>query len=148
MSKLQTWTSVSAEVAKWAQENKVASSKAESLLELLESMLAPKVSSSQHPPKEIDGRMYYFCRFHQTYYEQDKMVMSNGKSKGYCKAAIAKWNKTNTEIKKLNADAVEALANGDVEKAKKITAQAQKLSAVFNKPEFYNAEEDWANFKA
>lgn len=72
--------------------------------------------------------------------------MSNGKSKGYCKAAIAKWNKINAMIKKLSAQSSELLLQGKVEDASKLANEMQGLKAILNEPSTYNKEEDWANF--
>ena len=149
MSKTTLWNEVNTQVAEWAKTNKLSEAKTQGLIDILEVLLAPKSSGgvSQNPPKVVDGVTHYFCRFHQSYYPEDKMVMANGKSKGYCKAAIAKWNKTNSQIKKLNGQASEAILNGDLEGAKVFSEQAKELGDKFNSPSFYNAEEDWANFK-
>ena len=50
--------------------------------------------------KEIDGVMHHWCRYHQEFEPEDRCVMSGGKPKGYCKAAISRWNTINREIKK------------------------------------------------
>ena len=147
MSKVSIYNEVATAVANWAQENKVADKKAEALQELIKELLAPKARASQNPPRQNkDGELEYFCRFHQCYYTSDKMVMSNGKSKGYCKAAISKWNKLNAQIKKLSAQSSELLLQGKVEEASKLANEMQELKAILNEPSTYNKEEDWANF--
>ena len=147
MSKVSIYNEVATAVANWAQENKVADKKAEALQELIKELLAPKASASKNPPRQNkDGELEYFCRFHQCYYTSDKMVMSNGKSKGYCKAAISKWNKLNAQIKKLSAQSSELLLQGKVEEASKLANEMQELKAILNEPSTYNKEEDWANF--
>lgn len=147
MSKVSIYNEVATAVANWAQENKVADKKAEALQELIKELLAPKASASKNPPRQNkDGELEYFCRFHQCYYTSDKMVMSNGKSKGYCKAAISKWNKLNAQIKKLSAQSSELLLQGNVEEASKLANEMQELKAILNEPSTYNKEEDWANF--
>lgn len=147
MSKSQVWLEVNTQVATWAKENKISEAKSDALMQLLSELLAPKASASQNPPRvNKDGETEYFCRFHQCYYTSDKMVMSNGKSKGYCKAAIAKWNKLNAQIKKLSAQSSELLLQGKVEDASKLANEMQGLKAILNEPSTYNKEEDWANF--
>jgi len=76
------------------------------------------------------------------------MVMSVGKSKGYCKASISLWNKTNAQIKKLEAQAVGELTRDNIDKAKELSNEAKALGEKLNAPEFYNYEDDWANFNA
>ena len=147
MSKVSIYNEVATAVANWAQENKVADKKAEALQELIKELLAPKASASKNPPRQNkDGELEYFCRFHQCYYTSDKMVMSNGKSKGYCKAAISKWNKLNARAKKLSAQSSELLLQGNVEEASLLANKMQELKAILNEPSTYNKEEDWANF--
>ena len=147
MSKVSIYNEVATAVANWAQENKVADKKAEALQELIKELLAPKASASQNPPRQNkDGELEYFCRFHQCYYTSDKMVMSNGKSKGYCRSAISKWNKLNAQIKKLSAQSSELLLQGNVEEASLLANKMQELKAILNEPSTYNKEEDWANF--
>ena len=147
-TKTQVWANVQKEVSELLENSKVGKKFSESLLNILEAHIAPKSGggSSQNPPKEIDGALHYYCRFHQTYYPEDKMVMSRGKSKGYCKSAISRWNKANSQIKKLDSQAVEAMSNGDFEGAQEIAQSSKELKEKFNKPEFYNAKEDWEVF--
>lgn len=74
------------------------------------------------------------------------MVMSVGKSKGYCKASISLWNKTNAQIKKLEASAVGELTRDNIDKAKELSNEAKALGKRLNDPEFYNYDKDWAIF--
>ena len=135
----------------WAQvEEILTSNKVKSnVVEALKEILAPKSGGSAvNPPKVVDGITMYYCRFHREYYIESAMVMSAGKSKGYCKAAISKWNKTNAQIKRLEAQAVGELTRDNIEKAKELSAQAKALGEQLNNPDFYNAEEDWKSFNA
>ena len=140
MSKSNVWAQVEAILT----ANKIKAS----VVEELKTLLAPKSGGgiSLNPPKEIDGVMHHFCRFHQAYEPECNMVMSGGKSKGYCKAAISKWNKSNALIKKTESSAVGAICNGDFEKAKALSEEANKLKALLNDPKSYDIEADWANF--
>lgn len=133
----------------WAQvEAILTSNKVKvSVIEELKEILAPKAGGvSLNPMKVIDGINHYYCRFHQNYYAESDMVMSQGKSKGYCKAAISKWNKINAQIKKTESSAVGAICKGDFELAKKLSDEANELKAKLNDPKSYDAEADWKAF--
>ena len=106
-----------------------------------------KTSRAIKPPTEIAGEIHYYCRFHQEYYPENLMVMSKGKSKGYCKAAISHWNRINASIKKLEAQASHMILSNDIDKAREIAAEVELLKTKLNDPTYYNAEEDWANFR-
>jgi len=148
LTKTQVWTNVQNEVAELLDNSKVSKKFSEELMNILESHIAPKNGGGTmlNPPKEIDGVMNYWCRFHERYEPVQDMVMSNDKSKGYCKAAISLWNKTNSEIKKLDSQAVDFMSDGDFDSAQEIAKQAKELKDNFNKPEFYDYDRDWDNF--
>ena len=133
----------------WAQvEAILASHKVKPIVvEELKEILAPKAGGGAiNPPKEIDGVIHHFCRFHQAYEPEDRMVLSGGKSKGYCKASISKWNKLNARIKRLESRAVGAVCAGDLEVAKQLGQEAAELKSKLNDPRQYDIAEDWANF--
>lgn len=118
------------------------------LKEALELILKPKTSGgSSNPPKVVDGITYHYCRFHQTYEVESDMVMSAGKSKGYCKSSISVWNKRNSAMKKKEAEISELVMAGDFEQAKECSIELQDMKASLNSPETYNLENDWANFR-
>lgn len=146
-NKTQTWNDVQALLE--AHQNKEKPSKKEiALKEALELLLAPKTSGgSANPPQEIDGVMNYYCRFHQVYEPLEDMVMSKGNSKGYCKASISKWNKTNANIKKLDAQVQALVTEGNFEEAQAIAQESKGLKDGLNSPENYNVELDWIDFK-
>lgn len=133
----------------WAQvEAILASHKVKTIVvEELKAILAPKSGGSvSNPSYEQDGVMMHYCRFHRQYEAECDMVMSVGKSKGYCKASISKWNKTNAQIKKLEAQAVGELTRDNIDKAKELSNEAKALGERLNDPEFYNYDKDWAIF--
>lgn len=135
----------------WAQVEAILTSNKvkANVIDELKNILAPKSGGiSLNPSKEIDGVMHHFCRFHQAYEAECNMVMSQGKSKGYCKAAISKWNKTNAQIKRIESSAVGAICKGDFELAKQLGEEANELKSKLNEPSEYNIDEDWANFNA
>lgn len=152
VTKQEMWTTIQSQVAELLETNKVSKKFSEALMEVLESNIAPKSGggSSINPPiLNDDGTIKEaYCRFHQRYEPAENMVISKGKSKGYCKASISLWNKTNSEIKKLDSQAVEAMSAGDFEKAQEIAKKSKELKDNYNKPEFYDYDRDWANFSA
>lgn len=140
MTKTQTWEAVSALLVEAKASKKLQAE--------LEAILAPKSSGSVNPPKlDKDGNIVEaYCRFHQRYEVVDNMVMSGGKSKGYCKASISLWNKTNANIKRLNEQAVTAMGEGNMEEAQSLAKEATTLKTNLNAPETYDYDRDWAEF--
>lgn len=151
-TKKQVWANVQAEVTTLLEGAKVSKKFSEELMNLLEAKLAPKSGggSMLNPPKlNEDGTIIEaYCRFHERYEVVENMVISNGKSKGYCKASISLWNKTNSEIKKLNSESVDFMANGDFEQAQEVAKKAKELKDTFNEPKFYDFDRDWDKFNA
>ena len=145
-NKTQTWEQVQ-KLLQAHQTKENPSKKEIALKEALELLLAPKTSGgSANPPQEIDGVMNYYCRFHQTYEPLEDMVMSKGNSKGYCKASISKWNKTNANIKKLDAQVQALVTEGNFEEAQAIAQESKGLKDGLNDPENYDIVEDWNVF--
>ena len=141
VSKSNVWAQVEAILT----SNKVKAN----VIDELKNILAPKSGgTSLNPSKEIDGVMHHFCRFHQAYEAECDMVMSQGKSKGYCKAAISKWNKTNASIKRMESEAVGAMCKSDFDRAKALSEEISLMKARLNEPGEYNIADDWANFNA
>jgi hypothetical protein len=140
MAKTNTWEAVQ-EVLANNKHNKA-------LYEALEAILAPKKGGgSTNAPKLIDGEMHYFCRFHQAYEPESKMVMSSGKSKGYCKASISVWNKRNSAIKRKEAEISELVVAGDFTQAQECTVELKEMKEGLNNPETYDIVVDWTNFE-
>lgn len=140
MSKKTTWEQV--------QEVLAANKHSKALYEALEAILAPKKGGGAvNPPKLIDGEMHYFCRFHQTYEPESKMVMSSGKSKGYCKASISVWNKRNSAIKRKETEISELVMAGDFTQAQECTVELKAMKDGLNDPKTYDINADWANFE-
>lgn len=150
MTKAQLWEAIQNEVSEVFAQNKVSKKAQEAIIETLKAYIAPKVGrgSIQHPPKlDEDGNIVEaYCRFHQRYEPIENMVVSKGKSKGYCKASISKWNKINSQIKKLDSKAVDLMAKGKLEEAQEVAKEAKELKDALNNPEAYNYEEDWEAF--
>jgi hypothetical protein len=139
MSKSTQWSEVQAILTQHKAKG--------ALVEALEAILAPKQGGgSSNPPKEIDGVMHYYCRFHQAYEAEEKMVMSGGKSKGYCKASISVWNKRNSALKRKEAEISELVMAGDFVQAKECSEELQVMKAELNDPKSYNLENDWIAF--
>ena len=150
LTKTQVYNNTVTQINELLENSKVSKKFKEKLFTILENNLAPKKggSSLAHPPKldENGNIVEAWCRFHERYEPVEDMVISNGKSKGYCKASISLWNKTNSNIKKLDSQAVEAMAKGDFETAQELAKEAKELKDNFNKPEFYDYDRDWAEF--
>jgi len=133
----------------WAQvEAILASHKVKTIVvDELKAILAPKNGGSVSNPSYIEnGITMYFCRFHQRYEAECDMVMSQGKPKGYCKASISKWNKTNSQIKRLEAQAVGEMTRDNFDKARELASEAKVLGESLNSPENYDYEADWKLF--
>ena len=151
MSKKELYTTISAEVETLLSTTKVSKEFKEHLYAILETHLKPKKAGSvaENPSylDEATGLMMHFCRFHARYEGEDDMVMSNGKSKGYCKASIAKWTKLGKEIQKLESSVTVALRADNIEQAKEFSLKVEELKAARNKVESFNYEEDWTEFR-
>jgi len=149
-TKTQVWTNVQNQVNELLEGAKIPKKFSEQLLSILEANIAPKSGggSSINPPKlnEAGEIVEAYCRFHDCYEPVENMVISNKKSKGYCKASISLWNKTNSQIKKLNSEASEFMAEADFDNAQKVAKEAKALKDTFNLPAFFDLERDWAVF--
>ena len=149
MSKKETWNNVKVAVQDLLETQPKLSNKfKDSLWDILTSNLEPKGSTSLYPPKlDDEGNIVEsWCRFHKRYEVIEDMVISKGKPKGYCRASISKWNKTNSNIKKLDSEAVEAMSEGNFEEAQEIALKSKELKGLLNSPDYYDYDEDWANF--
>ena len=144
----EVYTKLVEEVNTLLDTNKVKAPTKEALIMLLNSYLQTSNTREVNAPKEIDGVMHYYCRFHQCYEAETNMVISGGKSKGYCKAAISKWNKTNSYIKRVEAKSSASIIAGDFDKAKEYAVEANELKIKLNMPSEYNLESDWLEFNA
>ena len=145
MNKTTVWANVQNQVSDLLGKSKINKTVSDELMAILESYIAP-TTRSNNPEKEIDGVIHYFCRFHQKYEPVQNMVMSNGKSKGYCRAAISLWNKTNSKIKKIDAACQKFVLDGEIEKSQEMAKKSQELKALLNNPEHYDIERDWLTF--
>jgi hypothetical protein len=150
MTKKELYETVSSEVVTILENSKTSKKVREELLSVIDNYLKPKSGggSQLNPPlKDSEGNItHYWCRWHQVYEPITDMVISNNKSKGYCKAAISKWNKANSKIKKLEAEATSLLLDGKPEEAMTKANEAKELKAIFNSPSYYNYVEDWTKF--
>ena len=79
----------------------------------------------------------YYCRYLAQYCTEDEMVMSNGKSKGYSKSAIARWTKAGKDAKALQEKALKFLLNGQQVEGQDLNAKAEELLFQRNKAEYY-----------
>lgn len=113
----------------------------ERVLAIISDTFAPKAGGGQvQNPSYYDetlGAQMYYCRYLAQYCTQDEMVMSNGKSKGYSKSAIARWTKAGKEAKQLQERALKLLLGGKQVEGQDLNAQAEELLLKRNKPEYY-----------
>ena len=63
--------------------------------------LLNKKKRTIHPPKEVNGELHYYCKYFDEYFPVNKMVVSNGKSKGYSKLGNSIWLKLNADYNRL-----------------------------------------------
>jgi len=111
------------------------------VLAIINDTFAPKAGGGQtinpsYYDETLQSQMYY-CRYLAQYCTQDEMVMSNGKSKGYSKSAIARWTKAGKDAKTLQEKALKLLLNGQQVEGQDLNAQAEELLLKRNKPAFY-----------
>ena len=113
----------------------------ERVLAIISDTFAPKAGGGQtinpsYYDDTLQSQMYY-CRYLAQYCTQDEMVMSNGKSKGYSKSAIARWTKAGKDAKSLQEKALKLLLEGKQVEGQDLNAQAEELLLKRNKPEYY-----------
>lgn len=109
------------------------------LISALDELLRPKSGGGimQNPMQTINGVNYHYCRYADIYVIESEIVMSNGKSKGYSKKAIAEWTRLGKEVQNLNAKAMAKLLDGDMAEGAKIAAEAEALKLARNTPDLY-----------
>ncbi len=151
MTKTELHSNVTDAVRAFLEANKIAQGKQDGLLAILDDHLKPKNGGGAiHPPKlDEDGEIVEaYCRFHERYEAIGDMVVSRGKSKGYCKASISIWNRNNKKIKDLQAKSSDALEKDDLEEAKKASQEARELKTKLNSSESFDYDNDWKAFNA
>lgn len=109
------------------------------LISALDELLKPKSGGGivQNPMQTINGVNYHYCRYADIYVVESEIVISNGKSKGYSKKAIAEWTRLGKEVQNLNAKAMAKLLDGDKAEGAKIAADAEALKLARNTPDLY-----------
>ena len=143
MTKLQTWTAVQDIIA----AHNIVDPEFEARMA---DLLAPKKAGGSVNPPVLDEEgniLEAWCRYHQAYEPADDMVITNNKSKGYCKAAASI---SNTRRKDVQAKRLEALSimGDDIEKAQGLVKEANELEPQINGVEFYDLESDWEQFNS
>jgi len=106
----------------------------------IDELLKPKSGGGvvQYPMIVDNDINYHFCRYSNYYLPESEIVMSNGKSKGYSKKAIALWTKIGRTAQELNNEAMKLLLSGDVEAGKSKAEEAEKLKVDRNKTSMYD----------
>ena len=112
----------------------------EAFTKSISELTAPKSGGgvAQNPMIESNGINYYYCRYTGYYLPESEMVMSNGKSKGYSKKAIAKWTKAGKDVQAINDLAMKLLLEGNVQDGTLKANEAQDLKDLRNKVEYYD----------
>ncbi len=143
MTKLEVRTIIE-DVLSAHKETKVLIEIKAQLMERFES----KVSTSDHPPVLDDDNQIIevWCKFHKRYEVIGDMVLSKGKSKGYCKAGISEWNKRMKASKVSSELAIKALSEGDVELATSSAQEAERLKESARDYDTYDYDSDWDTF--
>jgi len=113
----------------------------ERVMVLIETNFAPKSGGGQvQNPSYYDenlGSQMHYCRYLDQFCTEDEVVMSNGKSKGYSKAAISRWTKAGKDAKQLQEKALKLLLEGKTLEGTELNSKAEELLMKRNKPEFY-----------
>ena len=144
-TKTELHTAVVAEVTTLLATTKVTKAFSESLMLILSNHLAPKSGGSANSPilDEEGNIVEAYCRFHKRYEIAENMVISQGKSKGYCKAGISAWNRNQSKVKALESEALAAMTKGNFEDAQAKSVEAKVLKDTLE----YDYDADWASFK-
>lgn len=150
MTKTETYNNVTEALEALFGSTKIAKGVQYKLLDIIDENLKPKVSSSKYPPKlDKDGNIIEaWCRFHQQYEVAEDMVMSKGKSKGYCRASISLWNSTSKNIRDLEGSLGALIKERKFDEVAKISEQAEELKAKLNDPSSFDYDRDWKSFRA
>lgn len=143
LSKTAIYNNVIADIEDFLKGTKIGVETRKDLMAILDDHLKPKAGggTSEHPPKlDKDGNIIEaYCRYHEKYYPAEDMVISNGKSKGYSKAAIAVWNKAQREIKKMQEEVTTLIEADKFEEAKKLSNDISILKIECLQPSYYVA---------
>ena len=136
MTKTELYNTVIAEI----ENIKMSKPAMEALLTVIDTHLKPRTSggSSKHPAKmdEAGNIVEAYCRYEEAYLPAEEMVISGGKSKGYSRKAIARWNKGQRLIKKLT-DSYMELEDPMSSEAKEIKTTIAKLKEDSLNPELH-----------
>lgn len=119
----------------------------EKLLAQLQELEAAEGYKVANAPEQRDDGMYYYCRYHQRYEHESDMVITNGKSKGYCKAGNKKWNKMYNDINKLKAKIAEHFMNGNHEAAVATQTMLRECELNLNSVKSFDYDADWEAYR-
>ncbi len=139
MKKTELYTQVSGLIAQYAEQFKSKKAFNEFSAEI-DKLIKPKSGGGivKNPAIEVDGITYHHCRYTQYYLPESEMVMSNGKSKGYSKKAIALWTKLGKEALSLNEQAMKLLLADKIQEGTELAQKAEELKTLRNSPESYD----------
>lgn len=135
MSKTQTYATFVAGLQNIVETNKVSNAVKQALFALADEVLKPKVNKAE--TREIDGVVYYPCRYTGRFFPQDEMVFANGKSKGYSKVGYKAWLANYNAIKKTKAQLADAIIEGDKAQEEELRNSLEELQAKLNAQSTY-----------
>ena len=115
----------------------------------IEEHFAPKLGGSTINPPLLseDGTItHYWCKHHERYELVEYMVISNGKSKGHCKASNATWNKRNAHITKLSNSIFELILQDKFDESKEVSEEVKLYKEELNSN--FDYIKDWKSYVA
>ena len=102
----------------------------EQLITIIDTNMKPKAGggSSKNPAilDEAGEIVEAYCRYEEAYFPAEDMVISKGKSKGYSRVAIGRWNKAQRLVKKMTEKYMD-LADPMSDEAKEIKVTIKEL---------------------
>jgi len=141
MTKLQTWNAAMAILNDTTFKS---NEMRDSAIKKFEALLAPKkAGGTKKEALNIDGVLYYHCRYTNLYFPSSEMIYQNEehrtnlKDKGYSNIGISLWNKGQKYLKELQIKSVE-IAYGD-DQSDEAREEGMKLHKEFTKLKFDNS---------
>lgn len=120
--------------------------------EKFEVLLAPKKAGMTRPqPLEIDGTLYYYCRFTGLYFISENMIYQNPEKKealddkGYSKYGISLWTKGQKYLKDIQIKSTNIAYGVGYDNADpKVFAEGKELMELHTKLKKDNSANDYS----
>lgn len=137
-TKGNVYTQLTAGLNNIVETHKVSKQVVELLYKLVDDVCKPKATSNEERIKEVNGTLYYKCRFTTKWYTLENCVFSNGKYKGYSKVGYKAWLKIYNDIKKIKSEISDlAIQGGQEELIKEKAEILASLELSLNNSETY-----------